>query len=398
MSARQRIVSRRDDKYRVECALSVFDPFLVRAQSWVFRGAPNDSHAQQSPVPPPDHRLTRSRRNHRSPSRRPALPLRILVDLRDGAIEHDLFRSIPVDLMFHYNFVPLKAQNGTLEVALIPSPRVSTPIVSLASLLHRRSCASGSCCIPDRQTATRNPNDRNTSSKKSPKASRSTSSATMTTRIETRSVGRLAAVGGDIAPVIKLVDTSIFARSSGAPAISVNRITRSRKWSSNTASTACFTTPCPRSPRTGAPPSFRASRSRASSISPSAACPSGRRFPHPLQINVSSIFRVSIMLHDSWRGRPYPRARQRVDEQRSSPNSALDRRGIQRKRSHQVPALHRRTLWNGAGHGPHRFWQVSHHALSAALSEIKNDEDKIITIERSRRVSAQGNHADPGQR
>ena len=40
------------------------------------------------------------------------------VDLRDGAIEHDLFRSIPVDLMFRYNFVPLKSQNGTLEIAL----------------------------------------------------------------------------------------------------------------------------------------------------------------------------------------------------------------------------------------------------------------------------------------
>ena len=30
------------------------------------------------------------------------------VDLRDSAIEHDLFRSIPVDLMFRYNFVPLR--------------------------------------------------------------------------------------------------------------------------------------------------------------------------------------------------------------------------------------------------------------------------------------------------
>src|ERR1700686_3002657 len=40
------------------------------------------------------------------------------VDLRDGAIDHDLFRSIPVDLMFRYNFVPMKAQNGTLDIAL----------------------------------------------------------------------------------------------------------------------------------------------------------------------------------------------------------------------------------------------------------------------------------------
>ncbi|HWB98459.1 MAG TPA: hypothetical protein VG672_17230, partial [Bryobacteraceae bacterium] len=36
------------------------------------------------------------------------------VNLREASIDHDLFRSIPVDLMFRYNFVPLREQNGTL--------------------------------------------------------------------------------------------------------------------------------------------------------------------------------------------------------------------------------------------------------------------------------------------
>ena len=40
------------------------------------------------------------------------------IDLREAGIDHDLFRSIPVDLMFRYNFVPLHAQNGTLDIAL----------------------------------------------------------------------------------------------------------------------------------------------------------------------------------------------------------------------------------------------------------------------------------------
>ena len=40
------------------------------------------------------------------------------VDHREGKIDHDLFHSVPVDLMFRYNFVPLHAQNGTLEIAL----------------------------------------------------------------------------------------------------------------------------------------------------------------------------------------------------------------------------------------------------------------------------------------
>ena len=34
------------------------------------------------------------------------------VDLREARIDHDLFHSIPVDLMFRYNFVPMHAQNG----------------------------------------------------------------------------------------------------------------------------------------------------------------------------------------------------------------------------------------------------------------------------------------------
>src|ERR1017187_1156701 len=41
------------------------------------------------------------------------------IDLREAGIDHDLFRSIPVDLMFRYNFVPLHAQNGTLDIALV---------------------------------------------------------------------------------------------------------------------------------------------------------------------------------------------------------------------------------------------------------------------------------------
>jgi type IV pilus assembly protein PilB len=40
------------------------------------------------------------------------------VDLRNFHIHHDLFRSVPVDLMFRYNFVPLEERNGHLVIAL----------------------------------------------------------------------------------------------------------------------------------------------------------------------------------------------------------------------------------------------------------------------------------------
>src|SRR2546423_9005289 len=39
------------------------------------------------------------------------------VDLREQRIDPELFRSIPADLMFRYNFVPLEAHNNVLSIA-----------------------------------------------------------------------------------------------------------------------------------------------------------------------------------------------------------------------------------------------------------------------------------------
>src|SRR5690242_21130127 len=59
------------------------------------------------------------------------------VDLREASIDHDLFRSIPVDLMFRYNFVPIQANNGTLEIAL-SDPRNLSLIDELTLLLNKK--------------------------------------------------------------------------------------------------------------------------------------------------------------------------------------------------------------------------------------------------------------------
>jgi type IV pilus assembly protein PilB len=40
------------------------------------------------------------------------------MNVSDIQINHDLFRSIPVDLMFRYNFVPLKDEEGSLQVVM----------------------------------------------------------------------------------------------------------------------------------------------------------------------------------------------------------------------------------------------------------------------------------------
>ena len=60
------------------------------------------------------------------------------IDLREAGIDHDLFRSIPVDLMFRYNFVPLEqSQDGRLIVAIADPSRLMM-IDELGLLLGKR--------------------------------------------------------------------------------------------------------------------------------------------------------------------------------------------------------------------------------------------------------------------
>jgi type IV pilus assembly protein PilB len=46
------------------------------------------------------------------------------VDLREQRIDPELFRSIPADLMFRFNFVPLEAQNSSLVIAVADPSQV----------------------------------------------------------------------------------------------------------------------------------------------------------------------------------------------------------------------------------------------------------------------------------
>jgi type IV pilus assembly protein PilB len=59
------------------------------------------------------------------------------VDLRNSPIDPELFRTIPADLMFRYNFVPLKSLNGSLLIAIAdPSELLLTD--ELAELLGKK--------------------------------------------------------------------------------------------------------------------------------------------------------------------------------------------------------------------------------------------------------------------
>jgi type IV pilus assembly protein PilB len=130
------------------------------------------------------------------------------VDLREVRIDHDLFTSIPVDLMFRYNFVPIEGHNGTLDIALA-DPRNLSLIDELAVLLGKKLRVKVATLSQISDLL-----------KKTEQSQRVLEEVTEGFTLdvvgdeenpdETLSIDRLAAGDSDIAPVIKLVDTTIF--------------------------------------------------------------------------------------------------------------------------------------------------------------------------------------------
>src|SRR5665213_1863238 len=129
------------------------------------------------------------------------------VDLKEERIDHDLFHSIPVDLMFRYNFVPMHAENGSMEIALA-DPRNLSLIDELAILLNKKLRVKVATLSQISDML-----------KKTEQSQRVLEEVTEGFTLdvvnednadETLSIDRLAAGDSDIAPVIKLVDTTIF--------------------------------------------------------------------------------------------------------------------------------------------------------------------------------------------
>src|SRR6266446_6502682 len=138
------------------------------------------------------------------------------VDLKVARIDHDLFHSIPVDLMFRYNFVPIQAhrgpsgseENGSLEIALA-DPRNLNLIDELAVLLGKK--------LRVRVATLSQISDLLKKTEQSQRVLEEVTEGFALDVVgdednpdETLSIDRLAAGDSDIAPVIKLVDTTIF--------------------------------------------------------------------------------------------------------------------------------------------------------------------------------------------
>src|ERR1700761_6286984 len=130
------------------------------------------------------------------------------VDLREVRIDHDLFHSVPVDLMFRYNFVPIHSQNGHLDIALA-DPRNLNLIDELAILLQKKLHVKVATLSQITDLL-----------KKTEQSQRVLEEVTEGFTLdvvgddesadENLSIDRLTSDVGNIAPVIKLVDTTIF--------------------------------------------------------------------------------------------------------------------------------------------------------------------------------------------
>ncbi len=59
------------------------------------------------------------------------------VDLKNFKIQHELFKSVPVDMMFRYNFVPLEQTEGRLAIA-VSDPSKLMVIDEISGLLGTR--------------------------------------------------------------------------------------------------------------------------------------------------------------------------------------------------------------------------------------------------------------------
>src|SRR5438093_6161380 len=130
------------------------------------------------------------------------------IDLHNFQLHHDLFKKIPVDLMFRYNFVPLdETQDGRLAIA-IADPSQLMMIDEISLLLGKRIVTKVSTLGQISELL-----------KKTEQSKRVLEEASQVftldviredeTGDETISIDRLTAQG-DMSPIIRLVDTTIF--------------------------------------------------------------------------------------------------------------------------------------------------------------------------------------------
>ncbi len=131
------------------------------------------------------------------------------VDLRNFQLHHDLFKKIPVDLMFRYNFVPLEeTEDGRLAIA-IADPSQLMMIDEISLLLSKRILTKVSTLAQISEILKKTEQSKRVLEEASEGFTLAVVSEDDTGGEDSISIDRLTAQG-DISPIIRLVDTTIF--------------------------------------------------------------------------------------------------------------------------------------------------------------------------------------------
>src|SRR5499425_1406763 len=131
------------------------------------------------------------------------------VDLNDFQLHHDLFKKIPVDLMFRYNFVPLEeTRDGKLAIA-IADPSQLMMIDEISLLLGQRIVTKVSTLKQISDILKKTEQSQRVLEEASEGFALDVIREDEQTGEETISIDKLTAQG-DISPIIRLVDTTIF--------------------------------------------------------------------------------------------------------------------------------------------------------------------------------------------
>src|SRR5712691_740275 len=132
------------------------------------------------------------------------------VDLNNFQLHHDLFKKIPVDLMFRYNFVPLEeTSDGKLAIA-IADPSQLMMIDEISLLLGKRIVTKVSTLKQISDILKKTEQSQRVLEEASEGFALDVIHDDDVASDETISIDKLTATAGDISPIIRLVDTTIF--------------------------------------------------------------------------------------------------------------------------------------------------------------------------------------------
>src|ERR1700726_1877701 len=133
------------------------------------------------------------------------------VDLHNFQLHHDLFKTIPVHLMFRYNFVPLEeTEDGRLAIA-IADPSQLMMIDEISLLLGKRIVTKVSTLAQITEILKKTEQSKRVLEDASEGFALDVIREDEAGSDESISIDRLTATAGtDMSPIIRLVDTTIF--------------------------------------------------------------------------------------------------------------------------------------------------------------------------------------------